>query len=1260
MRCLSKINIYYKILFVFALIFIGSIYFSNHTYASSNIVQSKPASVKRIIDPVGSVDISYMLPYEPSRAVDGDKTNPTSRWQTRQGVGETYLQVNLGGIYSIDRWVVYHQGYLWNVQPNDFYNLKAYRLQKSNDGINFTDVDVVYNNFSNKTDKTVQKFTARYLRVYINQGGGYTADNSWNSILEFEAYGEPVSLPTVTTSDATEVTTSKAILNGQVVSDGSSNITERGFVYSIVDNPAIGLANVNALVCEGTTGNLSKEISTGLLPNTTYYFRSYAKNELGIGYGEVKTFTTLGSSLSIISDNINEMNLNGAEIIVNLDGETFKDNILDASNYSIINMPVGMSITSVNYKSNTSAGIIIGYDVTDFDSDINNLKVTIDSSELTNGVDMTSTNEFALIAVNDDESITIINPSPIVEGQEDGKSIKVDIVGGTFAPVLNLSNWSVTNIPTGVSAGDIIRDTNKSARIILSGNATVDYDTDITDVEITCDNTQFVDATLSQGVTANQGVVFTAIVEGNPPTGELIFDMSVPVPDATVDTLYQGYVFSVTGGTQPLTFNITDGELPLGMTLSSDGVISGTPEEIGDFTVTVTVTDSGNPALSKSEFFNITVLDKQTIEVVDIEIKSQPRLVYTEGDKLDLRNLIVTLIKSDLSSVDVGYSDFGANNIICDMNHGKTLELNDDNKSILVSHTVSSKSVETQNISVSEKISPLILDDTVTLPEGTVGEKYIGYGFVATGGKGIKEFTLESGNLPSGITLSDDGTLSGVPTEAGVKSFTISVTDSDLPPTTTSGAFSIVINEAPIINPITVINIEVKRQPKLIYTEGDSLNLDGLTVTLYKSDGSTQDVNYGMFYSFGIETNMDNNSKLSMNDNASVIRVKHIDSKLICYTQSLTINKLLPSNNGNNDNSSNTKNQEAREKNQVKKGTQEKNIVKIDNIKDSIEKQLSNGSNELDISTALAEFSFDKATMDWLSTEGKKDLELSVTMVDRDTLSPDLIAIVGDRPIYDFELLVDNESASKFGGNVRVSIPYTLKPGEDSRGIVVYYINNNGELEVIRNCYFDEKNNIVTFITDHFSKYMIGYNKVSFNDINGDSWYKNAVNFVSARGILPKNINGSYEPNVNINRAEFLAMLMKAYDIEPDYTLIGNFSDSIENPYSEYLLAAKKLKITVGVGNNKFEPEREISREEMFTLLYNTLDNLGNLPKEKIDRGISEFDDYAQISPWAHNTMNHFIKAGIINGTDNNKLLPKDKTSRAQMAQIIYNLISSK
>ena len=40
--------------------------------------------------------------------------------------------------------------------------------------------------------------------------------------------------------------------------------------------------------------------------------------------------------------------------------------------------------------------------------------------------------------------------------------------------------------------------------------------------------------------------------------------------------------------------------------------------------------------------------------------------------------------------------------------------------------------------------------------------------------------------------------------------------------------------------------------------------------------------------------------------------------------------------------------------------------------------------------------------------------------------------------------------------------------------------------------------------------------------------------------------------------------------------------------------------------------------------------------------------------------MNHFIKAGIINGTDDNKLLPKDKTSRAQMAQIIYNLISSK
>ena len=1259
MRCLSKINIYYKFLFIFTLIFIGSIYFCGNTYASSNIVQSKPASVKRIIDPVGSVDISYMLPYEPSRAVDGDKTNPTSRWQTRQGVGETYLQVNLGGIYSIDRWVVYHQGYLWNAQQNDRYNLKAYRLQKSNDGINFTDVDVVYNNFSNKTDKTVQKFTAKYLRVYINQGCGYTADNSWNSILEFEAYGELASLPNLTTSNATEVGTGKAILHGEVVSDGNSNISERGFVYSTVENPLIGMANVNTLVCEGTTGNLSKEISTGLLPNTTYYFRSYAKNELGIGYGEVKTFTTLGSSLNIISANINEMNLNGAEIIVNLDGETFKDNILDASNFSIINMPVGMNITGVNYKSNTSAGIIIGYDATDFDSDINNLKVTIDSSELTNDADMTSTNEFALIALNDDESITIINPSPIVEGQEDGKSIKVDIVGGTFAPVLNLSNWSVTNLPTGVSAGAIIRDTNKSAKIILSGNATVDYDTDITDVEITCDNTQFVDATLSQGVTANQGVVFTAIVEGNPPTGELIFDMSVPVPDATVDTLYQGYVFSVTGGTQPLTFNITNGQLPLGMTLSSDGVISGTPEEIGDFTVTVTVTDSSSPALSKSEFFNITVLDKQTIEVIDIEIKSQPRLTYTEGDKLDLRNLIVTLFKSDSSSVDVGYSDFEAHNIICDMNHGEILELNDDNKSILVSHTVSSKSVETQNISVSEKIEPLVLDEAVTLPEGTVGKQYIGYGFVATGGKGIKEFTLESGNLPLGITLSEDGTLSGIPTEAGVKSFTVSVTDSDMPPTTTSGAFSIIINEAPIINPVTVINIEIKRQPKLIYTEKEFLNLDGLVVTLYKSDGSTKDISYDMFNYFGLETNMDNNTKLSMNDNMSVIRVKHIDSNLVCYTQNLTINKLPPVDNGNN-NSGKPKDEEVKEKPQETKDTEGKNIVQIDNIKDVIEKQLSNGSSELDISTNLADFSFDKATMDWLSSQGTKVLELVVKMVDKDTLPPDLLAKVGDRPVYDFELLLDKKSVSEFGGNVNISIPYTLKPGEDPQGIVIYYINNDGELEIIRNCYFDEKNNTVSFITNHFSKYMIGYNKVSFTDVQEDSWYKEAVNFVSARGILPVNLNDSYVPNLNVSRAEFLAMLMKAYDIEPDYTLSDNFSDSIASPYSEYLLAAKKLKLTVGVGNNKFEPEREISREEMFTLLYNTLANLGELPKEKIDRGIAEFEDYAQISPWAQDTMQHFIKAGILNGTDNNMLLPKAKTSRAQMAQIIYNLISSK
>ena len=100
-----------------------------------------------------------------------------------------------------------------------------------------------------------------------------------------------VEKPTVVTKSVGEVTKTSAKVVGQVAADGGAEVTERGVCWSTDGTPTILDFSVKDTEC----GLGSYEISfTDLVPNTQYYVRAYATNEAGTGYGDEKTFTTLG------------------------------------------------------------------------------------------------------------------------------------------------------------------------------------------------------------------------------------------------------------------------------------------------------------------------------------------------------------------------------------------------------------------------------------------------------------------------------------------------------------------------------------------------------------------------------------------------------------------------------------------------------------------------------------------------------------------------------------------------------------------------------------------------------------------------------------------------------------------------------------------------------------------------------------------------------------------------------------------------------
>lgn len=314
---------------------------------------------------------------------------------------------------------------------------------------------------------------------------------------------------------------------------------------------------------------------------------------------------------------------------------------------------------------------------------------------------------------------------------------------------------------------------------------------------------------------------------------------------------------------------------------------------------------------------------------------------------------------------------------------------------------------------------------------------------------------------------------------------------------------------------------------------------------------------------------------------------------------------------------------------------------------------------ELKIATPLGSVTFDKRSLQTLSEGTDDGIKITIGKVDAETLSEAARQKIGNRPVYRFSVTnPDGDiTISEFGGNVTVSVAYTPQLGEDTNAIVIYHINEKGVPEIVSNGVYDPATGTVIFTTNHFSVYALGYNKLSFSDVAENAWYNNAVEFIAAREITVGFGNGKYNPDSKLTRGDFLVLLMNAYDINPDANPGDNFTDAGNTYYTGYLAAAKRLNVSDGIGNNRFAPDSEITRQEMLTMLYNALKVIDMLPEGNTGNTISDFSDAGQIATWAADAMTMMVETGTVNGS-NGMLSPTDTTTRAEIAQVLYNLMS--
>ena len=111
-----------------------------------------------------------------------------------------------------------------------------------------------------------------------------------------QATGKPVSLPTITTTEASLIAPTAANSGGDISDYGGAPVTARGVCWSTSANPTTALATKTS---DGTGTGVFISNLTGLTANTTYFVRAYATNSAGTGYGNQVSFTTSAVTLTV-------------------------------------------------------------------------------------------------------------------------------------------------------------------------------------------------------------------------------------------------------------------------------------------------------------------------------------------------------------------------------------------------------------------------------------------------------------------------------------------------------------------------------------------------------------------------------------------------------------------------------------------------------------------------------------------------------------------------------------------------------------------------------------------------------------------------------------------------------------------------------------------------------------------------------------------------------------------------------------------------
>ena len=184
-----------------------------------------------------------------------------------------------------------------------------------------------------------------------------------------------------------------------------------------------------------------------------------------------------------------------------------------------------------------------------------------------------------------------------------------------------------------------------------------------------------------------------------------------------------------------------------------------------------------------------------------------------------------------------------------------------------------------------------------------------------------------------------------------------------------------------------------------------------------------------------------------------------------------------------------------------------------------------------------------------------------------------------------------------------------------------------------------------------------------YTDVRSDKWYNDAVEFVTDRGYFKGVSADKFGPMINMSRGMFVTVLgridadinglnVDGYDIAKT-----SFTDvSASQYYAKYIAWAAENGIVTGRTASQFDPDGNVSREEMAAIMYRYCKYLGLDMSLQNQDFMNRYTDTGDIHNYAKTAVSWAVGTGLIQGVSGTSISPRTFATRAQVAQVIKNL----